>query len=347
MGINKVKRVNRKLGILLDSIKGFFIAILLFILIVFFASAIIHNLLRVSEVSNKYTGKYKNLYQVADKKMINIYSLGSGEETIVILPGYAISSPVLEYKALASSLSSQYRVVIVEYLGYGFSLSTKDERTNSKIIDEVRAGLQDAQIEGPYILMSFDISNIYANYYASNYPEEISGMISIDAIYAEAINNSTFKDEYLSNMISNVNFYSALSFSGVFRWASYLKPDIFNIDDISNSNYYSEEDVKLYRNFLSNKFLTKAMKNEIKKLKDNMNEVKEYKYSNTLPTLQVLTYTNKSNYIEKDENTNKYAKNLITNNKIQAIHSLEGDLSEYLFDSTKINELKNIINIYF
>ena len=52
-------RTNRKIGILLDSIKGFFIVLILITLITFFASAIVHNILRVVEASNEYHGKYK------------------------------------------------------------------------------------------------------------------------------------------------------------------------------------------------------------------------------------------------------------------------------------------------
>lgn len=67
---------HRKVGILLDSLKGFFIVLILITLIVFFGSAIIHNILRVVEASNEYKGKYKKLY-TAGNGMINLYSEGT------------------------------------------------------------------------------------------------------------------------------------------------------------------------------------------------------------------------------------------------------------------------------
>ena len=344
----KSRSYNGKLGIILDSVKALIITLAIFILIIFFTSTIVHNLLRVGEVSSKYTGKYKKLYAVQDN-MMNIYVEGKSENanTIVILPEFATQSPTLKYKALADKLSEEYKVVIVEFLGYGFSLSTKEERTNEKIVNEIREGLQKAGIYGPYILMPFSTSNIYASYYAKNYQEEVMGIVSVDGIYAEAIENEKFKNEYLPNLISNVKFYSILSLSGVFRWDSYINPKAFNIDKMSDNGSYGKDEIKLYRNLLANKFLTKSMKNEIYKLKDNMKEILDYKYQENLPTLQIFTSDNIKESRNYGEDIEKYAKNMITNEDYQNIRILKGNLEEYLFDADSIKILKNAISLYF
>jgi len=344
--LKNLRRANRKLGIVLDSIKSFLIVVIVFTLIVLVGSSIIHNILRFGEVSSKYTGEYKELYPVGSK-MMNIYTTGEGVNTILILSGFGVQSPVLEYKALADSLSSQYRIVIVEYLGYGFSLSTNDERTNEKIIEEVREGLNSAEIYGPFFLMAFDTSNVYANYYSKKYPEEVSGIISIDGMYANAIEDSNFKDDYLPNLVSNVNFYSIIALSGVFRWESYLKPAAFNIDDMINNSSYGDKEIKVYRNLIANKFLTKPMKKEIHKLEDNMKEMKDYIYPENLPTLQILTSNNIEQYSKRGIDLNKYSENMITTENIQIIKEVDGDLSDYLFKKDKIKQIKQIINLYF
>ena len=97
---------------------------------------ITHNVLRFEEISINYTGEYKKLYDSKDS-MMNVYVTGGGNQTILIMSGFAVSSPTLEYKALADELGKEYRVVIVEYPGTGFSLSTKDERTNKNIVEEI------------------------------------------------------------------------------------------------------------------------------------------------------------------------------------------------------------------
>lgn len=344
-----VRKIFLKLFGIIDFVKDFLIVWGVKILIVIFIFVIMHNIIKISEISSRYQGEYKNLVSIyeEEKKFMNYYSVGEGDRTIVILPEYATQSPVLKYKALADKLSSDFKVVIVEYLGYGFSLSTKEERSNEKIVGEVREGLQNAGIFGPYILMPFEMSNIYASYYAKNFPEEVSGIISVDGMYAEAIENENFKDEYLPNLISNVKFYSTLSLSGIFRWDSYLNPDKFNIDKMANSGSYGKEEIKVYRNLLANKFLTKAMKNEINKLKDNMKEVVDYKYQDNIPTLQILTTDTVNAYKERNEDINSYAKNLISNKNIQYVRTIDGKLDDYLYGDEKLQELKNLIRFYF
>ena len=340
------RRANRKVGIIFDTIKGFFIALTLIVLIVFFSSAIIHNIFRVLEASNEYTGKYKKLYTAGDG-MMNLYSKGDGERTLVILPGLGTVSPVMEYKALADSLSTGYKVVIAEPLGYGYSLSTKDDRISKNIVNELREGLSNAKINGPYIFLTFLNSSIYADYYSKEFPEEVMGIITVNATYPESLKNENFKNKYLPNLISNVEFYSVVSFSGVFRWQSYISPQDYKIDKLQANASYGEKEIKLYRNRLANKFLTKEMRNECKKLQDNMSELEDFKFPETLTTLQIITTSYRDEYLQRQENISKYATNLILNKEIQKIRTIDGELDYYLFTKEGIRDLKNLINMYF
>lgn len=52
---------------------------------------------------------------------MHVYVEGNGEETLVFMSGGGTSSPVLDFKSLYSLLSDNYRVVVVEKAGYGFS----------------------------------------------------------------------------------------------------------------------------------------------------------------------------------------------------------------------------------
>lgn len=329
-----IKGVLNQIWMILDSIKGVLIVVFIALLILFLMSLIIHNVLRFGEISIKYTGEYKNLYSVKDK-MMNVYVTGQGEETILMLSGFAVSSPTMEYKAIAEELGKNYRVVIVEYFGYGFSLSIKDDRTNENIISEVRDALSSAGISGPFILMPFDISNIYAMYYAKQYPNEVTAIVSIDGMYPTQIEKSNFKDEYLPNYISNVNFYSIIGLTGVFRWETYLEPNKFNIDKIKQNDAYGEDEVKLYRQLLANKFLTSEMRREIKQLSNNMKELKDYIYPKNLLALQIITKDTLNEYISRGENIDKYANDLISNKSLQRIQIIDGNIDTYLFEEDK------------
>ena len=42
--------------------------------------------------------------------------VGKGSKTIVILSGFGMQSPIIQYKTLVDGLKDEYKVVIVEYV---------------------------------------------------------------------------------------------------------------------------------------------------------------------------------------------------------------------------------------
>lgn len=116
-----------------------------------------------------------------DEKTMRAYVKGSGDTTIVMLSGWGTESPIDDFMPLADKFCDDYRVVILEYFGYGESDITEDERSNKAIVDEIRQALKKLHIEPPYILMPHSMSGLYSLYYANNYPSEVSAIIGIDA----------------------------------------------------------------------------------------------------------------------------------------------------------------------
>ena len=56
-----------------------------------------------------------------DGQNMNIYTEGEGSHTLVFMSGWKVPSPIYEYKPLYSKLSDDYRCVVIEKFGYGFS----------------------------------------------------------------------------------------------------------------------------------------------------------------------------------------------------------------------------------
>ena len=81
---------------------------------------------------------------------------------------------------MADKLSDKFRVVILEYFGYGKSTITPEERANESIVNEIRTALGKLGIEALYILMPLSMSGLYCLYYASKYSEEVEGIIGLD-----------------------------------------------------------------------------------------------------------------------------------------------------------------------
>ena len=121
-----------------------------------------------------------HLVQVDGKKM-NVYVTGQGIKTLVFLAGGGTTSPILDFKALYSRLDQEYRIVVVERLGYGFSDDSQgDSRDIDTVLAQTRQALQKAEIKGPYTLVAHSMAGLEALHWVATYPEEVQGIIGLD-----------------------------------------------------------------------------------------------------------------------------------------------------------------------
>lgn len=127
------------------------------------------------------------LVDVFDTKM-NVFSIGEyseGKPTIVLIAGLATPSPKSDFYPIWSRLSEENYVVVLERSGYGWSGSTKRERTVQNITEENRMALQQAGIAHPYIFVAHSMGGLEANMYAANFPDEVQGVVLLDCTSPE------------------------------------------------------------------------------------------------------------------------------------------------------------------
>ena len=99
------------------------------------------------------------LVEVEGKKL-NVYTAGKGKKTLVFLAGLGTNAPVLDFKALYSKLEDDYRIVVVERLGYGYSDDGNDDRSLDRQVEQTRTALKAAKISGPYVLVPHSIAGL-------------------------------------------------------------------------------------------------------------------------------------------------------------------------------------------
>lgn len=328
-----INKIFAKIFGVLDIIRDFLVVWGIKILIVIFALIIMHNVIKISEISSRYQGEYKNLTPIYEdeKKFMNYYEVGEGP-TIVILPEFGSQSPVTQYKTIVDSLKDSYRVVVVEYFGYGFSMSmSKHERTSDVIVEEIIKLLDYRQISGPYTLIAADTSSIYAMRFQQKYPELVSSIISIDSVYPSEYNDN-YRMKKIRDRVSNVKITSIWELTGFERILSYVSPQTFYIDKMKElPNNYTKEEISVYRNRIGSAYLTRTMVREINKLEENMKQMKDYTYPSYLPVLQILSSEKKDIYEyaknsgESKVNLVDLAQGTITNNDIQGINVIKGN----------------------
>jgi pimeloyl-ACP methyl ester carboxylesterase len=115
-----------------------------------------------------------------DGKKMNVVVSGSGEETIVLLPGLGTSAPALDFQPLIRQLDDTHRVIAVEPFGTGLSDQADTPRTAENIAREVHAALQQLGVDR-YVLMGHSIAGIYALQYSALYADELIAFVGIDS----------------------------------------------------------------------------------------------------------------------------------------------------------------------
>ena len=194
---------------------------------------------------------------------MSVYTEGEGDITLVFLSGGGTCSPILDFKSLYSLLSNEYKIVVVEKFGYGFSDVVDEQRDIDTMLSETRMALEKAGIEGPYVLCPHSMSGLEALYWAQKYPEEVEAIIGLDMAVP-----AYYDEMHISIPITKLGQYGAAL--GITRWI----PSLAESDAIK-AGTLSEEEKEIYRAVFYQRTATVTMIDEVKAVKDNAKTVKE------------------------------------------------------------------------
>lgn len=220
-------------------------------------------------------GQYVNV----DGKKMNAMIQGSGEQTIVLLPGQGTPSPVLDFKPLIDELSPSYKVVTIEPFGYGLSDKTDKERTTENIVSEIHEAVQALGLKR-YILMGHSITGLYAVSYVKEYPDEVQAFVGIDS----SVPNQPGMDVKLP--------LKAMKFakdSGVMRLLTKLSGDSYKSPDYDE---HTKEQIRLITNVHGS---NSTLMNELSHLGSNFKHAENLTYPQDLPVLLFAQSNNQHN----------------------------------------------------
>lgn len=190
-----------------------------------------------------------------DGSRMSVYTEGEGEHTLVFLSGSGTSSPILDFRSLYSLLIGDYRIAVVEKLGYGYSDCGDSSRDMETILRQTREALLRADVPGPYVLCPHSMSGIEALYWAQQYPKEVEAIVGLDmsvpAFY-----------ESMSINIPMMKLLGAAARLGITRWL----PGIAESNAIRYGTL-SEADQARYRAVFYARTMTGPMIREMTEIK--------------------------------------------------------------------------------
>lgn len=173
-------------------VKRVIIAVLIICILFVSGTAIYHSVKTKQEIALLKENGYYNLVSVGDY-CLNVAKFGNenGKHTIVGLAGLGMGDFSVAARQMTEPLEDDNLFVFIDRAGYGFSEDTNNEMTLEYIVEDYRKALKNAKIEEPYVLMVHSIGGAYANYWSSNYPEEIEAIVFLDGsqLSADAFND--------------------------------------------------------------------------------------------------------------------------------------------------------------
>ena len=193
-----------------------------------------------------------------NEHQINVYVEGTGPETIVILSGAGIASPILDFKDLSDSLAKRYKVVIVERAGYGYSDDSNHSRDVMEVLSETRQALSQANVKGPFIILSHSMASLESLAWQEKYPDEVKTLVGLDWALPASYENLKQNQALLT-----VAFWS--SKIGLLRYF----PESFYI----KNSTLTENERKQYKILAYKQLMSQAMLNESRLVKENAKKV--------------------------------------------------------------------------
>ncbi|MBN2207621.1 MAG: alpha/beta hydrolase [Candidatus Aminicenantes bacterium] len=148
---------------------------------------------------------------ISDGRKVEYSRYGRGRPAIVFLSG--LGNTMDTWKSVYWNVRGMSTVVIYNRLGYGRSTKSREPRTAERIVAELREFLPAAGYEPPYLLVAHSAGGLYALYYAKAHPEEIAGMVLVDASHweqAEFLKNQDPKKDFLTSVLSAVGSVAML-----------------------------------------------------------------------------------------------------------------------------------------
>jgi len=183
---------------------GKVLLILCVIILVFLLGVFVFNKIMLSKEKALLESQQIGQLVEVDGHNMSVYVSGEGEHTLVFMAGSGVSSPIMTYKSFAERFDEDYRIVIIEKFGYGFSDGFDGSRDVETRVRQNREALEAAGITGPYILCPHSYSGLEAVYWAQNYPDEIEAIMGLDMAVPRSY------DAYDEEVIEAVNSSDAL-----------------------------------------------------------------------------------------------------------------------------------------
>lgn len=153
-------------------------------------------------------------FATVDGHNIHIYAQGEkNAPAIVFMAGHCTISPVYDFKVLFEKLIPDFRIIVTEKFGYGYSDIWDAPSDIDSLVSVQRQALRALGETGPYILAPHSMSGLEAIRWKQTFPDEVSAIIGIDM--ATPLSYSVWSEEDVQKAVRLMKFMRRLKLGNI------------------------------------------------------------------------------------------------------------------------------------
>ena len=129
------------------------------------------------------TASIEGRFEVEGGQELAIRCWGEGASTVILETGHPNPGGIQDFEGseFVSELVNHSRVCAYDRAGTGSSDAAPNRpRSADDAVRDLNALLEAAQIEGPYVLVGASFGGMIVTYYASQYPDDVVGVVLLD-----------------------------------------------------------------------------------------------------------------------------------------------------------------------
>ena len=152
---------------------------------------------------------------------IHVYRDGNADApAIVFMSGHCTVSPVYDFKVLYEKLLHDFRVIVIEKFGYGYSDIYESSCDIDTLVSIQRQALATLGEAGPYILAPHSMSGLEAIRWKQKYPDDVSAIVGIDM--ATPLSFSVWTEEDIKKTVRLMQVLRKLKLASILSSVSNL-----------------------------------------------------------------------------------------------------------------------------
>ena len=156
-------------------------------------------------------------FVTVDGHRMHIFRTGDrNRPKLVFMSGSGTTSPVYDFKILYGKLSADYRIIVIEKFGYGYSDLYDGPQDIDSLVEQQRSALHQLGEDGPFIFLPHSYSGLEAIRWRQRYPEDVKAIVGLDM--ATPVTYLEWGEEELTRRAKQMKTLQNLARKGLLNW---------------------------------------------------------------------------------------------------------------------------------